>query len=138
MDAAERRRFLVADDDPDARALVGAILRRDGAYVVEASDGLELLEWGEMLALASEGKLFDAIVSDIRMPNYSALDVLTKLPVLGRKTPVILMSAFNDEPTMGRAYALGAALVVGKPFHPGDMRALVRAVLRRWNAGAYE
>jgi CheY-like chemotaxis protein len=128
--AAPQRRFLVADDDPDARAHLAHVLRTDGACVVEVSGGLELLSWGAILSGKSEGRLFDAIVSDIRMPDCSALEVLTKLPDLGRKAPVVLISAYDDEPTRDEAYALGAALVLRKPFHPTDLRAILRSVVR--------
>jgi CheY-like chemotaxis protein len=133
-DAGEPRRFLVVDDDPDARALVAHTLRRDGAYVVEACGGLELMEWAERLACGAARTAFDAIVSDIRMPGYSALDVLTKLPTLGRKAPVVLMSAFDDPEARARAYDLGAALVLNKPLYPDDLRALLRAVVRHSSA----
>jgi two-component system, OmpR family, response regulator len=129
--APERRRFLVADDDPDARALVVHALRADGAHVVEASGGLELLEWGELVAWGQKRERFDAIVSDILMPDCSALDVLARIPTLAHKAPVILMTAFNDELTRTKAYDLGAALVLNKPLHPTDLLALVRAVVRR-------
>jgi len=126
-----RRRILVAEDDPQMRALFAAVLRQDGADVVEAEGGAELLEWAERAVGPSKRAAFDAIISDIQMPNLTALDVIRRIPAVVRNTPVILVSAFGDAATRRTAYDLGVELVLSKPLDPHDLRAVARGVTRR-------
>jgi CheY-like chemotaxis protein len=127
-------KFLVADDDPQVRALIAYVLRRDGADVVETGRGVELLEWAELAAWTSKRDVFDGIFSDIQMPDVTALDVLRKVPSIPRITPVVLVTAFGDEETRRTAYALGAEMVLSKPVNPDDLRALARSLAGRRGA----
>lgn len=129
---SRKRRYLVVDDDPQMRALVAYALRRDGAEIVEAGGGIDLLKWAELTTLASHG-FFDAIIADICMPDLNAIEVLSKVPSITRKTPVILMTAFRDERAKQRAYDLGVEMVISKPFDPISIRAFARAVSRHSN-----
>jgi len=113
------------------RALFASILRQDGADVVEAEGGAELLEWVERAAGESRSVAFDAIISDIQMPNLTALEVLKRVPALVRNTPVILVSAFGDDATRKTAYELGVELVLSKPLDPHDLCAVARGVTLR-------
>jgi CheY-like chemotaxis protein len=124
------RRYLVAEDDPALRRLLVTQLREDGAEVVEAVGGADLLDWAERAARSADREVFDAIVSDIQMPDLTALDVLRKVPAVARCTPVILITAFGEQPVRDEAYHLGAAAVLQKPLHLGDVHAIVRAVSR--------
>jgi DNA-binding response OmpR family regulator len=135
-DAAGRRtartpKFLIAEDDPEMRALIVYALGRDGAEIVETDRGVHLLRWVERAACAPDRDLFDAIISDVQMPDCTALDVLSKVPSVPRNTPVVLVTAFGDEETRRAAYALGAEMVLDKPVHPDDLRALARSLARR-------
>lgn len=113
------------------RALLASILRQDGAEIVEAGRGIDLLEWAELMVWASERERFDAIISDVQMPDLSALDVLSKVPRMPRITPVVLVTAFGDEATRQKAYALGVEMVLSKPVRPDDLRALARSLAGR-------
>jgi DNA-binding response OmpR family regulator len=131
MDAAEHRRLrvLVADDDVDMRHLVAESLRRDDYEVVEESDGGRLLV--RVASVYSFDRLndpFDLIVSDIRMPVCSGLEILKGLREARWKTPVILMTAFGDDETRERAEKLGA-LLFDKPFKMDVLRLVVRGLL---------
>jgi CheY-like chemotaxis protein len=125
----EVRRYLVAEDDAPLRRLIVAKLRQDGAEVVEAIGGADLLEWAERAA-RSPDRDFDAIVTDIQMPELTALDVLRKVPAVSRRVPVILVTAFAEKGVREEAYDLGAAAVLPKPLHLDDVYAIVRAVSR--------
>ena len=118
-DAKQRRpaeartpRILVAEDDEEMRALLGQALRSSGYEVAELSDGLHLVA---RLASAERGE-FDAIVSDIRMPGISGLDVLEGLRECEDAPPMILITAFGDSETHERGRRLGAAAMFDKPF----------------------
>jgi len=121
-------RILLAEDDAEMRALVAGALRADGYEVVEAKDGEELLRWIESTAQADGRNPFAVIVSDVRMPGLSGMDVLAVLQCSYRVTPVILITAFGDEELHAEAAELGAVAVFDKPFDLDDLRSAVRAV----------
>ena len=125
-------RLLLAEDDLELRELLAYVLRADGHEVVEARDGLELLE---ILRESSErGALhepFALVVSDVRMPGLTAFDVLTRLQRAVTNTPVILITAFGDQTTHLRAQRMGACRVFDKPFDFDDLRAAVNETLRQ-------
>jgi len=116
-------RVLVVEDDPDIRRLVVNALRRDGYEVREAVDGQGLL-----VELASPNPPssddHDLIISDIRMPICTGLQILEALRRAQWTVPVILMTAFGDEETRKSADELGA-VIFDKPFSLDDLRTAV-------------
>ena len=127
---SKRRRVLVVEDDAEMRSLLAGVLKQDGAEVVEGDDGEQLLHWAERAGSQPRRQLFDAIVSDIQMPDMTALDVLRRVPTMSRSAPLILITAFGDKRTSEEAYQLGAELVLRKPVNLNDFRAIVRSVAR--------
>ncbi len=123
----DRPRILLAEDDDDMRSLVAAALRDDGHEVVEAGDGGRLLVH---LARAYGAKTmsYDLLVSDVKMPVCSGLQILESLRLARWPTPVILMTAFGDEQTRARAEGLGAVMFM-KPFDMDDLRTAVLNLL---------
>jgi len=113
--APRRRHVLVAEDDTRMRQLLAAMLRRAGFEVTEAKNGAELLDCIGNLG-ATPTRSIDLIISDIRMPMLSGLDVLTEARWDRWDIPVILITAFGDEDTHAEARRLGAAAVFDKPF----------------------
>jgi DNA-binding response OmpR family regulator len=128
--AHDRPRILLAEDDADMRQLIVEALRRDGYDVVTASDGGRLL-----VALArqfAEDRVeprVDLILSDVRMPVCTGMQILEQLRAADCKMPVILMTAFGDGTTRQRAHALGA-LLFEKPLELDELRTAVSIVLR--------
>jgi len=113
---APHRRILVAEDDKEMRTLLVQSLKREGYEVMECPDGLELME--TLTAAATDGEMLNLslIVSDIRMPWITGLDVLRGMRDYVGYPPVILITAFGDEETHEEALSLGAAAVFDKPF----------------------
>jgi DNA-binding response OmpR family regulator len=131
----QRPRVLVADDDTEMRRLVAESLRKDDYDVVEEVDGGRLLvRIAAIYAFERTVDPFDLIVSDIRMPVCSGLDIVKGLRDAHWRTPVILMTAFGDDETRRRAEALGA-LLFDKPFQMKTLRLAVRSLLEG-HAGA--
>jgi DNA-binding response OmpR family regulator len=128
-DLPHRTRVLVADDDAEMCRLVAESLRKDDYDVVEESDGGRVLvRIAAIYSFGSKVAPFDLIVSDIRMPVCSGLDILKGLRDARWKTPVILMTAFGDDETRRRAETLGA-LLFDKPFQMSALRLVVRSLL---------
>ncbi len=117
--------ILLAEDDSEMRALIAAMLAGDGYLVIEARDGQELLLAIERLKAGSVRPAM--VVSDVRMPGYSGLDLLAILRCASWTLPVVLITAFGDEDTHTEARELGAIAVLDKPFDLDDLRAVVRA-----------
>jgi CheY-like chemotaxis protein len=118
-------RILLADDDRAMRLVVADVLRKRGHLVEDASDGRELL----VLLTGDAPHPYDLIISDIRMPGFTGLQVLEALRASERRTPVILMTAFGDDETRARAEALGAVLLE-KPFSMEQLRAWVERIVQ--------
>jgi len=125
-EALARPRILVADDDPDIRALVAYRLERAGYAVVAAADGAEALR----LAFESEP---DLAVLDVMMPRIDGYGVTRGLRghARTRDTPVILLTARVQEADVARGFDAGADDYIKKPFSPQELRARVQAVLGR-------
>jgi CheY-like chemotaxis protein len=122
------QRILVADDDPDMRALVAFALRRNGYEVAEAGNGMEAIDRiAPTLWTKRDG--FNAIVADVRMPNLTGLDLLAALRCARLETPVVLMTAFGDEEVRAEACSLGATAVLDKPFNLDELHATVQKAI---------
>jgi DNA-binding response OmpR family regulator len=127
--AGRAPRVLVVDDDPEMRRLVCDTLRKDGYDIVEETDGGRLLVRVAALYAQSGSALpVDLIVTDIRMPVCSGLDIVKGLRDAHWATPVILMTAFADEEVTRRARSLGTVLF-NKPFQMTDLRGAAKALL---------
>jgi len=124
-------RIVVAEDDFEMRRLVADCVRKEGYEVHEAADGAELLLRIESsLVLRSVSEPVDLIITDVRMPVYTGLELIVGLREAGLTVPVIIMTAFGNAETRARASELGAALL-DKPFKMEALRALVRGLLRK-------
>jgi DNA-binding NtrC family response regulator len=126
--------ILLAEDDADMRDLVAAQLREDGYDLVEASNGVDLVRAihrfeNAMLPLS-------LIITDIRMPGFSGLEVLEYLRYAGLHVPVIVMTAFGDARTHADATSLDALLVLDKPFDMDELRAAVTRLVPQSAASA--
>jgi CheY-like chemotaxis protein len=114
-------RVLVAEDDAEMRRLVIEALWKDGHSVLEVVDGRALLEM-LLRALAREpGAGIDVVVSDLRMPGVSGLEVAEHLACARQRFPFVLMTAFGDVEVRRRADAIGAVLLE-KPLSLAELR----------------
>lgn len=120
-------RLLVAEDDPDMRLLLCQVFRRDGFEVEQVEDGLQLSRYLERCTPCGELPRPDIVVSDVRMPGQTALEVLGALRG-GNFVKFVLITAFGDARTHQEGLALGAAAVLDKPVDMDLLRATVRQI----------
>ena len=115
-------RVLVADDDDEMRKLMALMLRRYGYDVIEFHDGTQLHHYVRGLSSGTIRVVPHAIVSDIRMPGLSGLQLLRDLHSSALHIPTILVTGFGDAHTHAAAKRLGAVTVLDKPFPFGRLR----------------
>jgi DNA-binding NtrC family response regulator len=122
--ATRRCRVLLADDDGPLRECLATALRLDGHEVIEARDGCELLD---LLAssVMERGTPPDLVISDLRMPGWTGIQVLAGLRSAEWSVPVIVITGFGDAKTCAQAERLGAKAVFNKPFDIDDLRTAV-------------
>lgn len=128
---ARAPRVLLAEDDQELRWLIANSLRGEGFEVLEAEDGLELIDRvGASLLDTLELDAIDLIVSDVRLPGWTGLEVLAGLNSAGCHTPVVLITAFGDAEVHAAGKRLGAAAVLDKPFDLSELSSLAARLLQ--------
>lgn len=115
---SEERLILLAEDDTELRSLLAETLREDGYRVLEARDGVELIDrLEEAVAMrVRHGTQLALVVTDVRMPGLSGLDILGLLGCTRWQVPVLVVTAFGDAETHTEAQRLHARAVLDKPF----------------------
>src|SRR6188768_1403028 len=117
-------RVLIVDDEPAVRAALDRALRLDGYEIELAADGREALD---RLADARQ----DAIVLDVAMPGIDGLEVCRRLRAAGDRTPVLMLTARDAIDDRVDGLDAGADDYLVKPFALRELRARLRALLRR-------
>jgi DNA-binding response OmpR family regulator len=117
-------KVLIVDDDENLRELVRYVLTKDGLETAEAADGRVALE-----ILASER--VDCVVLDIMMPRLDGWE-LCRTVKREREIPVLMLSARGQTEDKVRGLDIGADDYLAKPFDTDELRARVRALLRRY------
>jgi DNA-binding NtrC family response regulator len=116
--------ILVVDDEPVVQRMVKSLLHTQGYDdVATAGDGEEALT-------RLDRRPFDVLVSDIRMPGLSGLEVLERSRALHPRLGVILMTGYADVDTAIEAFRRGATDYLRKPFEPDDLKLSVERALR--------
>ncbi|MBG3851538.1 response regulator transcription factor [Xanthomonas sp. WHRI 8391] len=116
------RRIALADDQVLVRAGLRALLQQQGVEVVcEADDGQSLLD-------ALVINTVDVVLSDIRMPGLDGIQALQQLRDRDDRTPVLLLTTFDDSDLLLRATEAGAQGFLLKDAAPEDLREAIERV----------
>jgi two-component system alkaline phosphatase synthesis response regulator PhoP len=126
------QRILIVDDDSKIVRLLRASLEQAGYQVLVAYDGRTALR---ML----RGERPDLVVLDLMLPDGDGWDVtrVMRSDSTLANTPIIMLTARVDHHNRIIGLELGADDYVTKPFHPGELIARIRAVLRRAQRGSH-
>jgi CheY-like chemotaxis protein len=116
--------ILIADDDPETCALVGAVLEQAGYATITARDAVQTV------ALTAQRRP-DLIVLDIMMPAGTGVGALEKLKLSSRTAhiPVVVISGVADGARIEHVRQLGAIDFLPKPVDPEALLAVVRSAL---------
>ncbi len=117
-------RILIVEDEPDLILSLEEDLRRQGHHTTLAKDGEQGLQLGK-------GGTWDLILLDVMLPKMDGFDVCSELRRAGISTPVILLTARTQEAEKVLGLDSGADDYVTKPFSLRELRARIRAQLRR-------
>lgn len=123
---ADSPRILVADDEPNLRRVLAAILSREGYEVTQAADGAEALE-----LLNAE---VDVVITDLKMPRVDGMEVLKTVSSNHPAVPVIMITAFGSIDNAVAAVKAGAFDFIEKPFEQEQIRQIVEKAVKQ--AGA--
>lgn len=116
-------RLLIVEDEPDLLRALSRALREDGYAVDTAEDGDE----ARFKALECD---YDAIVLDWMLPVFSGLEVLKALRAK-KQTPVLMLTAKTAVQSLIEGLNSGADDYLAKPFDINELRARLRALIRR-------
>ncbi len=116
----EPRAVLLVDDNRDLAENIAEILEGEGIACTIALDGESALE-------ALRSGQFDLVVTDIRMPGMTGIQVLEAIRISHPDLPVIVMSAYANERSLAAAVATGAIAVLAKPVDIPRFIAMVRS-----------
>jgi DNA-binding NtrC family response regulator len=123
--APSKPRVLVVDDEESLRLGLAKGLARSGFDTAVAASGREGVD-----AFAGGG--FDAVLTDVRLPDLSGLDVVAILTEMDADVPVVVMTGYGTLDTALEALRRGAKDYVQKPFSVEDVgRLLTRAIEER-------
>src|SRR4051812_37364856 len=121
---SEGARVLVVDDDPQLREALTRALELDGYEVGTASNGAQALE------SISQGRP-DVMVLDVMMPYVGGLDVCRTLRDRRDRLPILVLTARDEVGDRVAGLDAGADDYLTKPFALDELRARLRALLRR-------
>ena len=118
-------RILVVEDEPDIALGLEDDLKRQGYEVQTVGDGAGAIR-------LAAGGTWDLILLDVMLPGVDGFEVCRELRRMRVKTPIIILTAKVHEAEKVMGLELGADDYVTKPFSPRELRARIKAVLRRF------
>jgi two-component system, NtrC family, response regulator AtoC len=111
-------KILIVDDELIVRNFLAETLRRKGIEVVTAENGLKAQN-------LLKDTVFDMVITDMKMPDITGIDVLRKVKELSPTTIVIVITAFGSIENAVEAMHLGAFNYLIKPFSPDTIEAII-------------
>jgi two-component system NtrC family response regulator len=120
--SAARTTILIADDDDSLRRVLEFQLREEAYEVLAAANGLEALELFTQHEVA-------CLITDLRMPGLSGLELVRRVSAIARETPAIVITAYGDVETAVEAMRAGAFDYITKPFNRDQILMTVEKAL---------
>lgn len=118
------KKVLVVDDEPSIVTLLRFNLEKEGYQVVSTTDGQKGLD----LALAHS---FDFIILDVMLPSMDGMAITQKLRQEKNDTPILILTAKDDQVDRIIGLEIGADDYLTKPFSPREVLARMKAIFRR-------
>jgi CheY-like chemotaxis protein len=124
-DGAEKRRMLVADDDPAILRLIATILEKENYSVVMARDGREAYK------ILQSDPNFTAAILDVVMPHISGPELVRymKSEEHLQRIPVMMMTAEQDPKLSSDSFTAGACVFLPKPFTTAQLQIMLQMLI---------
>lgn len=116
--------ILVVDDEKSMREILEIFLRNEGYSVSVADNGAKAIE-------AIKNDIYDLIITDMKMPKVSGLDLLKNVKQMTPDTVVVVVTAFGTTESAVEAMKLGAYDYIQKPFQMDNIRLVVKNALEK-------
>ncbi len=117
-----KKRILIIEDDEEMRSLLKDFFEEDGFEIDSVSNGSEAFR-----KVARES--FDLIITDIRMPGLTGLDILPGIRKLQPEVSIIVITAFGSQEVHRKALDRGATAYLEKPILFNKLRTLVHEMI---------
>ena len=118
------KRVLIVEDDEEMRVLLSDVIEEEGYMTDSVDNGSEAFR-----KLVKES--FALIITDIRMPGLTGLEILPGLKKLQPEAPVIVITAFGSEEVQRKAFEKGANAYLEKPIHLQKLRRLIHDMVSK-------
>jgi DNA-binding NtrC family response regulator len=118
----DKKRILVIEDDEEMRSLLKDFFLEEGFETASVENGSEAFR-----KLAKES--FDLIITDVRMPGLTGLDILPGIKKLQPESPIIVITAFGTEEVHRRAIERGATAYLEKPIHFHKLKTMIHEII---------
>ena len=121
----EKRRMLVADDDPAILRLIATILEKENYSVVMARDGREAYK------ILQGDPNFTAAILDVVMPHISGPELVRYMKSEDRlqRIPVMMMTAEQDPKLSSDSFTAGACVFLPKPFTTAQLQIMLQMLI---------
>ncbi|HET8580101.1 MAG TPA: sigma-54 dependent transcriptional regulator [Nitrospiraceae bacterium] len=117
-------KILIVDDERSMRDILSIMLKRAGYAVTVAEDGEEAIE-----QIGKE--IFDLVITDLKMPKGSGLEVLKAVKAAAHETVVLMITAFASAESAVEAMKQGAYDYLTKPFQIDEVQLIIRNALEK-------
>jgi DNA-binding response OmpR family regulator len=114
-----KKRILIIEDDAEMRSLLMD-------FIVEEGFGVDSVDNGSEAFRRVVRESFDIIITDIRMPGLTGLDILPGLKKLRPEASIIVITAFGSEEVFHKSLERGADAYLEKPIHLNKLRTLIQ------------
>ena len=117
-------RIMIIEDDEEMRSLLKDFFEEEGFETDSVSNGVDALR------MFSKDH-FDLVITDIRMPGLTGLDILPRIRRLKPGTPVIVMTAYGGDDVRRKSLERGATTYLEKPIQMSKLRTVIREMVSR-------
>lgn len=117
-------KILIVEDEKSMREVLKMLLEGESYEVTTASDGLEGVSY-------LDKDIFDLVITDMKMPKLSGLELLKRIKEISPETIVIVITAFGTTETAIEAMKLGAYDYINKPFNIEEIRLIVKKAIEK-------
>ena|SRR3989344_2936272 len=130
INQGRRLEVLVIDDDPLIRDLLKEIIEPCGANVTTALNGKDGIE--KYVSMFNGGKPYDAVFTDLNMPEASGIEVVKRIKGISQPTPVYVVTGRQSDDTYKKLYGLLGQLgpdgVIQKPFSLDTIQEYIKKI----------